>query len=323
MHTPIALLIFNRPDTTAEVFASIAAAQPRRLFIIADGPRSDRPDDVERCAAARAVTERVSWDCEVTRIYAEANLGCGVGPATGISKVFDQVEQAIILEDDCVPHLSFFRFCAELLARYRDDERVMMISGNNFLLGRRQTPRSYYFNHYAGMWGWSTWRRAWRHHQPALDDWPRVCDGRWLRNTLVEPAMVSYWRQIFERIYRDGGARDIWDAQWYFAMWSRQGLSISPHMNLVSNIGFRADATHTTGRGRLGHLTAEAMRFPLEHPRQVARDLEADLLTMRHAVPSLFGEKPHERIARLLPTPIRAGLLSIYRRLRTRSAGAP
>lgn len=323
MDTPVALIIFNRPDTTADVFAAIAAAAPRRLFVIADGPRLDRPDDAARCAATRAVTEAVTWRCEVTRIYADENLGCGVGPATGIGRVFEQVEEAIILEDDCVPHPSFFPFCAELLARYRHDERVMMVSGNNFTLGRRRVAHSYYFNHYAGMWGWATWRRAWRHHDLRLADWPRRRDADWLRDILVRPAMVEHWARIFERTYRQGGTRDVWDAQWYYAMWARGGLSVSPRQNLVSNIGFRADATHTTGNGRLGHLAAREMHFPLDHPRRVARDLAADLLTMRHAVPSLFPEEPHERLARRLPAPIRAGLLSVYHRIRPPSTGTP
>lgn len=321
MSTPVALIIFNRPDTTARVFAAIAAAAPSRLFVIADGPRPDHPDDRARCAATRAVTEHVNWPCEVTRIYSQENLGCGRGPAFGISRVFEQVDECIILEDDCVPHPSFFTFCAELLEHYRDDERVMMVSGNNFLLGKHQITESYYFNHYAGMWGWATWRRAWRAHQMEIEDWPRLRAGPWLTEALMEPAVVAYWTKLFDRIYAEKGTRDIWDAQWYYAMWTERGLAISPQQNLVQNIGFRADATHTTGNGLLGHLPAVGITFPLRHPRHVFRDREADRLSMRHGLPQVPApEPPHIRLRRQLlasfPEPIRANLVRLYRYMR-------
>lgn len=320
MDTSIALLIFNRPDTTARVFAAIAAAAPRRLFVIADGPRPDHPTDQERCAATRAVTEQISWDCEVVRIYAETDLGCGVCPATGLNTVFEHVEACIILEDDFVPHPSFFPFCTELLARYRDDERVAMVSGNNFLLGRYAITASYCFNYYAGMWGWATWRRAWRHHQMTLESWPQLRDEGRLREILLAPGMVAYWSHIFDGIHAQAGARDVWDAQWYAAMWQRRSLAITPRVNLVSNIGFRADATHTTGEGRLGHLPALELGAPLTHPRTLVRDRTADRIAMRNALPHLFGLEPQERLARSLPTSVRTGLLWFYQQLRLRSS---
>ena len=156
MTTPVALLIFNRPECTERVFAAIRQAKPSMLLAIADGPRPDRPDDIAKCAAARAIIDRVDWDCEVFKNYADTNLGCGVRPATGISWVFDRVETAIILEDDCIPHPDFFRYCDELLTRYRDDERVMHISGNNFWAGKYQHEDSYLFSRYTLSWGWAT-----------------------------------------------------------------------------------------------------------------------------------------------------------------------
>ncbi len=158
IRTPVALIIFNRPDTTERVFAEIAKARPPKLFIIADGPREDRPGEAERCASARAIVDRVDWNCEVQKNYSDVNLGCGARPATGISWVFDQVEEAIILEDDCIAHPTFFRFCDELLEKYRDDERIMHIAGNNFQFGNQRTSFSYFFSHHNICWGWASWR---------------------------------------------------------------------------------------------------------------------------------------------------------------------
>jgi hypothetical protein len=316
MDTPVVLIIFNRPDTTAQVLASIARAQPSKLFVIADGPRPDRPDDVARCAETRAVVEQIDWDCEVFRCYSETNLGCGRRPASGISWVFEHVEQAIILEDDCLPDPSFYHFCDELLKRYQDDERVMMISGNNFLLGQRTIPQSYFFHTYTGMWGWATWRRAWRHHSLALQGWPELRDTDWLEDILLDPRARSYWHKVFDDVYAHAGNIDIWDAQWYFALWSQRGLAIAPRTNLVSNIGFRPDATHTKGNGRLGNLPANDMAWPLSHPNAVIRDRAADLLSAAHGIPlpapAPVGVRSSiRRLAQALPDPVREQLLAL------------
>src|SRR5437868_7090749 len=158
--TPVALIIFRRPQFTEQVFQALARVQPRQLFVIADGPRPDVEGEAELCRATRAIIDRVDWQCEVIKNYLETNLGCGRRPATGISWVFDQVEEAIILEDDCVPGPSFFPFCEELLARYRDDERIMHIAGSTYEHGLLPTPYSYCFSHFNGAWGWASWRRA-------------------------------------------------------------------------------------------------------------------------------------------------------------------
>jgi hypothetical protein len=323
MKTPVALLMFNRPDTTAQVLASIAKARPSKLFLIADGPRADRPDDVALCAATRAAVERIDWDCEVLRCYSDTNLGCAYRVSTGISWVFDHVEQAIILEDDCLPNPTFYRFCDELLTFYQDDERIMMISGNNFLLEQHSVPQSYYFHTYTGMWGWATWRRSWRHHDLAIKSWPALRDTDWLDDLLIDPRARSHWRQTFDQAYASGGAFHTWDAQWYYALWSQHGLAIAPKVNLVSNIGFRPDATHTKGHGRLGNLPAHALVWPLAHPPAVIRDRAADRLSAAHGIPlpppEPIGVRRYmRRLAQLLPTPMRAQLLALRAKLMAR-----
>lgn len=285
MHTPVALIIFNRPDMTAQVLAQIARVQPRTLLVIADGPRHDRPEDVEKCAAARAVIDRVDWDCAVLKHYSEVNLGCGRRPASGITWVFEQVEEAIILEDDCVPHPSFFRFCAELLHTYRHDERVMHISGNNFRFDLKRMPWSYFFSNLNISWGWATWRRAWRYFDSGVKLWPALRETSWLQEVWEDPRAALYWQKFFDAAYAREGDVHYWDYQWTFACWAHRGLSIVPRVNLVSNIGFGKDATHTKkAHDRRANVPAAEMPFPLRHPPAVQRNREADRIVFRRAV---------------------------------------
>ena len=260
---------------TERVFAEIARARPPRLLVVADGPRADRPGELDACHAARAVIERVDWDCEVLTNFAETNMGCRRRVSSGLTWVFEQVEEAIILEDDCLPHPSFFPYCEELLERFRDDERVMMISGDNFQFGRRRTPYSYYFSRgTTDIWGWASWRRAWRLYDAGMRLWPELRDAGWLKDLLRDDDMVGYWRETFEKTY---AGHDTWDYQWTFSIWAQNGLAAIPNVNLVSNIGWGQRATHTSSADSpLGHLPAGEMRFPLEHPPHVWRHGEAD-----------------------------------------------
>jgi hypothetical protein len=283
--TAILLIIFNRPETTRKVFAEIARARPRRLLVAADGPRPDRPDDVLNCAAARAITEAIDWDCHVTRNYADTNLGCGRRPATGISWAFEQVAEAIILEDDCLPDPSFFPYCAELLARFRDDERVMQICGRNRLFTVNDSPYSYAFSCQNICWGWASWRRAWRHFDMAVPFWPEVKRTSWLNDWLDHPVAVEQWAKAFDRAFEAGAGADFWDHQWTFACWAQNGLSVVPHVNLVKNIGFGEHATHTKWKGdtRAGQ-PLESMTFPLRHPPYVFRDRHGDDIYLERAL---------------------------------------
>ncbi|GIV76369.1 MAG: hemolytic protein HlpA [Litorilinea sp.] len=277
MQTPVIFLIFNRPDTTAQVFAEIAKARPRRLLVVADGPRPHRPDDVEKCAAARAIIDQVDWDCEVMTNFAETNMGLKDRVASGLTWGFEQVEEAIVLEDDCVPHPTFFRFCEELLAKYRHDSRVMTISGNNFQFGRRRTSYSYYFSRYNHCWGWASWRRAWQYYDHEMRLWPEIRDGNWLYDILQDRSAVRYWRRIFQRTYDN--EINSWAYRWTFACWVQSGLTVLPAVNLVSNVGFDQEATHTRGRSRVAYLPTEPLNWPLMHPPFVIQDIEADRST--------------------------------------------
>ena len=283
MKTPVALLIFNRPSCTEKVFEAIRQAKPAQLLVIADGPRPDRPDDIKKCAAARAVIDRVDWDCEVLKNFSDPNLGCGVRPVTGISWVFEHVDRAIILEDDCIPHPDFFRFCDELLERYRDDESVMHISGNNFWSRKYQHEDSYLFSCYTLSWGWATWRRAWQHYDFDMKYWLQMTQEnqkKLLKDLLKDEHAAKTWFKIFQDVVEMN--LDCWDYQWTLACWLQSGLTIVPHVNLVSNVGFDTDATHTFSANTNSvdcpqfSIPTAAMNFPLKHPQLVARNFQVE-----------------------------------------------
>jgi hypothetical protein len=276
LQTPVAFLIFNRPETTARVFEEIRRARPPKLVVVADGPRFNRPGEADKVAAARAIVEQVDWPCEVSKNYADTNLGCKRRVSSGLDWVFQTVEEAIILEDDCIPHPTFFQYCEELLAKYRDDERVMHVGGNNFQFGRKRGATSYYFSVYPHVWGWASWRRAWKHYDVDLRSWPQVRSTQFLFTLLEDDKSVRYWKNIFDRVYQ--GEIDTWDYQWVLTCWLNGGLSITPNQNLISNTGFGAETTHVQ-RDKFANMAITQLEFPLLHPANVVCDSAADTYT--------------------------------------------
>lgn len=277
IETPVTIIVFNRPHTTSKVFSRIAEAKPRKLFVVADGPRKDHPDDVERCAETRSIFDQVDWDCEVSKRFLDVNIGCGKGPAEGISWVFEKVEQTIILEDDCVPDPTFFRFCDELLDYYRSDKRVMMIGGRSNLYDTRIRKNSYYFSKLPACWGWATWKRAWQFFDMKVHLWPLMKNSDLLTDIMLNPEEVEYWAKLLDQAYTDAGEGDYWDFQWAFTCWVNHGLTILPTTNLITNIGFGEDATHTTSwNDKRSRVRATEMPFPLKHPPCMVRDRAAD-----------------------------------------------
>lgn len=278
-NAPVAFFIFNRPDTTAQVFEIIRQARPVKLLVVADGPRPTHLTDAEKCAETRAIIKKVDWDCEVMTNFSGSNLGCKTRMSTGLDWVFNIVEEAIILEHDTLPHPSFFQYCQELLTHYRDDERIMTISGCNFQFGNRRTNYSYYFSRCFHCWGWATWRRAWQHYDVAMSLWPELSQG-WLTSILGQDLGLTYWQKVFELTYQ--GCINTWDYQWVFNCWSQNGLCILPNVNLVSNIGFGADGTHTMNTAsRVANMQTETIKVPLLHPPYILPDTEADKFTQQ------------------------------------------
>jgi hypothetical protein len=296
MRTPVIFLIFNRPDHTRRVFAEIAKAKPPKLLIVADGPRPDRPGEAAKCAAAREVVERIDWDCEVLRNYSDANLGCGRRVASGIAWGFENAEEAVVLEDDTLPHPAFFQFCEALLERYKGDERVMHISGNNLDSGAKWNESSYYFSRYSHIWGWAAWRRSLRYYDFEMKSWPMLRNTSWLLDVLGDPVAAGWWRNYFDIASKgDRALYDSWDCQWIFSIWAQNGLAITPTVNLVSNIGFGAEATHTKGSGGFGDLLSAEITFPLTHPSLMIRTKEADDRAFEVACQPLRGPRRTSR----------------------------
>ncbi len=282
LNTPVLFLIFNRPDTTRRVFDEIKKAKPKQLFVVADGPRNE--EEREKCDAARAVIEQVDWDCEVKKNYSDKNLGCKVRVSSGIDWFFENVEQGIILEDDCLPSQSFFRFCEELLEKYKNDERIMHITGDNFQFGKKRGKAHYFFSIYNHCWGWATWKRAWQHFDVKMRGFSEFKQKNKLKNVFAKKNEQEHWVDIFQRVY--DGKINSWAYIWTYICWSQDGLTCTPNINLVSNIGFDERATHTTNKNnKVSHLIAQEIQFPLAHPKIIKANKKADEYTSKN----IFG----------------------------------
>jgi len=257
--TAILLISFNRPDLTHKMLKAIKKVRPCILYFAVDGPRPGNEEDKIKCKKNKQLIKFVDWKCDVKTLFQKKNLGCGLGPVTAINWFFENVEKGIILEDDCIPGKDFFKFCNQLLAYYRNEPRVMHISGDNFQYGITRGKYSYYFSEYTHSWGWATWRRAWKHN--------------------------NYY--CIPKIER----KDVWDRQWMMSVRKNNGMAILPNVNLVKNIGFGKNATHTVDREvKYAFLPTEKMVFPLIHPAEIERNIPADLFTYRnHFKGSMFG----------------------------------
>jgi uncharacterized lipoprotein YbaY len=263
MKTPVAFFIFRRPDTTEKVFEAIRQAKPSKLFVVADGPRPDRPGEAEKCAATRAIIDRVDWDCEVIKNYSDVNLSARIRVSSGLDWVFERVEEAILLEDDCLPNPSFFPFCETLLDWYREDKRIMMISGTNWLGEWKSDLQSYHFSYYGGIWGWASWRRAWQYYDVNMKLWQNQEARNRIKDILANNYHYKVRANNFDATYSK--KVDAWDYQWSLARLLQSGLSIVPCVNLISNIGFGEDATNTKSANSIvANLQTEKLEFPLK-----------------------------------------------------------
>jgi hypothetical protein len=307
LSTPVAFLIFNRLDVTEKVFSAIALAKPKKLFVVADGPRF--PEEVEKCEKTRSIIQRVNWDCEVLTNFSDTNLGCGQRISSGIDWVFSQVEEAIFLEDDTLPTHSFFSFCEAMLERYRYDERVMHINGDNSV-NQNRVADSYYFSRYVHIWGWASWRRAWQHYDYQMKTWPMFKQSGCFKTVCEDPYERAYWENIFDQMNNDPQVIDTWDYQWLYACWSQGGLAIAPNQNLISNIGFnRLDAAHTIGGSSRACLPTADI-WEIQHPLFVVKQQEAD----RRSFDLIFGGEAMRKQNKIF-TKVRSRLSSMRNKL--------
>ena len=262
LDTAVLLLAFNRPDTTARVLDSIRRSRPTRLYVAVDGPRKARPSDMDRCAEVRRLVATVDWPCRLQTLFRQENLGCKRGVSTAIDWFFSQEERGIVLEDDCLPSQSFFRFSEESLERFKDDPRIFAIQGSFF--GSAVTPRSsYLYSKMFYMWGWASWADRWRSVRVenldlagirrALDEEDWLGAGYWIRN---------YWLDVVER--QAAGKIDSWGNPALFHCFAHRLYNVTPTRNLVLNIGLGPSATRTASLA-LGpfHREAQESAFPL------------------------------------------------------------
>ncbi len=277
--TPILFLIFNRPNTTALVFQRIRAIKPKYLFVAADGPRLSKLGEAELCEQARKmVLDNIDWDCELKTRFLEKNLGCKMAVSSAITWFYKNVEEGIILEDDCLPDLSFFYFCEELLNYYRNNERIMHIGGANFQDGRQRGDGSYYFSQINHIWGWATWRRAWNKYDVELSSFPQYLENK-LSCNFVNSYMKKFWTRRFKLAYEN--KIDTWDIHWQYAMITNNGLAIIPNKNLISNIGFDTMATHTVHEfNPLANIPLSSLDIAV-HPSRMQANYEADIYSFR------------------------------------------
>ena len=278
---PVLFLVFNRPEVTGKVFEAIRNVQPPRLYVAADGPRDDIATDQQSCAATRQlITNGIDWKCDVKTLFRERNLGCRDAVSSAIDWFFENEEEGIILEDDCLPGEDFFRFCSEMLDHYRDNEKIMHISGSNFNFGKKYGNADYYFSRYAMVWGWASWRRAWKLYDrnlDSLDDFMKH-DATKL---LPDAAQRKRFLEIFEKVRNHDAKFNTWDFQWFYSVMHHYGLAVEPNVNLISNIGFTADPTHKINTPELADLPLEEWPENIAHPKKISPDRDADDFAFR------------------------------------------
>jgi len=234
--TPILFLVFNRPETTKQVFEIIKEIKPSYLFIAADGPRVEREDDVIKCKEVREIVSNIDWDCQVKTLFRQENLGCGTSVNQAIDWFFEHVEQGIILEDDCLPEISFFEFCQKVLTYYSSNEKIKMICGTNYLFNRFDNSDSFFFSKFSLIWGWATWRRVWVDFKRNFD-FSKLDDVDQLLQSRFEDKHLLHW---YKMMYNDiiQSKINTWDIQFAYYIYAKDGLSVIPYKNQVRNIGY-------------------------------------------------------------------------------------
>lgn len=295
LETAVLFLVFNRPGTTFQVFEAIRRAKPSRLYIAADAARDGRHGEANKVAKVREISTNIDWSCEVKTLFRENNLGCKYAVSSAITWFFEHENEGIILEDDCLPSHSFFWFCQEMLKRYRHDESVMVVTGTN-ITRNINFDGDYFLSRYALMWGWGSWASAWKNYDLELDSWPENDQIEHLKSLGVTSLNECMnWKNILFRT--KANLIDTWDYQWIYSCWLCGGLTIAPAKNLIKNIGYSQDATHTTGyHSILSNLQLNELNWPLRNPLELKPHSEADCFIKKH----WFGVSWKSQVKRFL-----------------------
>jgi len=292
---PVLLMLFNRPRTTQKVFDALRTVKPTSIYVAANGPRPGNAKDPELCQAVRDIFKQIDWKCEIHTNFRETNIGMQPHWRLAIDWFFESVDSGVILEDDCVPNMSFFIFCKEMLERYKDNVSVMHVNGSNFQFGRKRGEANYYFSKYPHVWGWATWKRAWKKYDNKLLSFPVFKNNEIIDAITSSYKEKEYWMKFFEEIY--SGIRDGSDVKWLYSIWANKGFCITPNVNMVCNIGFGLNAGHTIFKEKtLGQPAVELDLvvhpiIPLSSSLDSIRDKEADAFTFKTCFYKSFWQK--------------------------------
>lgn len=281
--TPVLFLIFRQPEVTGRVFEQIRAARPRKLYIAADGPRANRPDDIGECEATRAVVANIDWNCELHTRFLPTNLGLKMAVSSALDWFFQAEEEGIVLEYDCLPELSFFPYCQAMLERYRNDNRIFSITGSNIQADIRRGDGDYYFSRFTGIWGWATWRRSWAMWRPSLEEFDVFIEAKVIESMVSDKKGQAFWIKTFEAVH-SGSNLTTWAFYLIYAQIKQGGYCIVPNLNLIKNIGFGSEATNAVDCNHpLAHLEVGSLTSYKE-PAFFVPDLEADTETTRRVM---------------------------------------
>jgi hypothetical protein len=314
--TPVLFLIFNRPNTTKKVFEEIRKAKPRELFVASDGHRKNKEGEKEIVEKTRKmVIDMINWDCEVKTLFREKNLGCKYAVSGAIDWFFKNVEEGIILEDDCLPSQSFFWYCQELLEKYRNDKRIMCISGNCFFDQNKFNDFSYYFISLPLIWGWATWKRAWDMHDINMYRYKFFLKEEKINDIFSEKLFKKNFKKIFDEVH--GKKIDTWDYQWCFTCLSNSGLTCTPSKNLIKNIGFSRDATHTKNKPKNKDyiFSHEDLSFPLIHQNFIIKNKILEISILKNHYNINIKNSIKNKIIEVIKV---TGLLNIYKKIKHR-----
>jgi len=287
VNSPVLLIGFNRPEETSKVISRLREVKPRRIYFAVDGPRGDRPAEKDLVQMTKSLSPQFDWDCRLLTRFSEENLGCGIGVSSAISWALESEDGVIILEDDIVPDISFFRYCDELLDFYKDNDDIFAVSGCNFV-PRELLPvsESYRFSSIPHVWGWAVWRRSWETYSYDISDWRRGLSIRELHKSLGGSILATFmWSRIFDLMASK--KIDTWDYQLCYAVLKSKSKVATANVNTVTNIGFANNATHTA-HAPAYMLNAEKIKFPLYHPTE-ALNVEVDRWTQRNVMGASFG----------------------------------
>lgn len=263
---PVVLIIFNRPDLVKKQLGRLEKIKPEKLYIVSDGARAECEGETERVNEARKIIDTIGWRCQIIKIYAEKNMGCDRRIVSGLFQVFKNEEQAVILEDDCLPHINFFDYCRAMLEKYKDNPEVMYISGTKWVQNYPM-EYSYGFSYNTGTWGWATWRRAWQEWHWSMEEWQEK-KKEWLKGIYSRRFRMSWIRDMEKYFEKDSIP---WDYVWRFCVGAR--LSIFPAVNLIENVGFGEDATHTKGEMK-GYVGKTRNMGEITHPQTIVPDYQ-------------------------------------------------